>query len=50
MVVMVMLAAIINFIMTATVHSYGKIVHRPHTIKNKITMENSKRWLNANMV
>jgi hypothetical protein len=32
MVVMVLLAAIVNFIMTATVYSYVKIVHGPHTI------------------
>jgi hypothetical protein len=30
MVIMVLLAAIGNFIMTATVHSYGKIVHTGH--------------------
>jgi di/tricarboxylate transporter len=41
MVVMVMLAAIMN-IMTATVHSYGKIVHRPHTIKIKLQWKTQK--------
>jgi len=47
---MALLAAIVNFIITATAHSHGKISSQATYNKNKITMENSKRWLTANMV